>query len=75
MLVVLGGHQLGWRPTAGVLVIHLDHLLSGGLIAGCLSGAADRPLRTGMPITQAMWEPLRLRNYHCCHGLFVAGPP
>lgn len=75
MLVVLGGHQLGWRPTAGVLVIHLDHPLSGGLIAGGLSGAAAQLLRTGIPMTQAMSKPLRLSNYRCRHGLFVTGPP
>jgi hypothetical protein len=29
--------QLGWRPAAGVLVVDLDHLLSGSLVAGSLS--------------------------------------
>jgi hypothetical protein len=75
MLVVLGGDQPGWRPTARVLVIHLDRPLSGSLIAGGLSGAAAQLLRTGIPMTQAMSKPLRLSNYRCRHGLFVTGPP
>ena len=75
MLVVLGGHQLGWRPIAGVLVIHLDHPLSGSLIAGGLSGAAVHLLRTGSPVSEAVSEPLRLSNDHSWHGLFVAGRP
>jgi hypothetical protein len=75
MLVVLGWDQLGWWPTTRIPVIHLDHLLSRGLIAGGLSGAAAPLLRTGCPISEAMSEALRLSNDHSCHGLFVAGPP
>jgi hypothetical protein len=75
MLVVLGGDQPGWRTTTGVWVIHLDHLLSGGLVAGGLSGAAVHLLRTGSPVSEAVSEPLRLSNDHSWHGLFVAGRP